>query len=169
VSATELATLLAATTSMPATVPDSTFAPVPYPIVFDVDGLPPGAYRYDGGEHVLAPIREVARESVAAAALLQREHGTGAALLFLVVPLSRWLTVFGDRGYRGAAFSAGWLTDRLYLVAETLDLTYTATGGFAPGVVDELLGLDGCERTAFFAFAVGGKRASAARENRSRM
>jgi len=161
-SASELATLLAATTSMPAMVADSTFAPVPYPIVFDVDGIPAGAYRYDGGGHVLAPIREVTRETVAETALLQREHGTGAAILFLVVPLSRWLTRFGDRGYRGAAFSAGWLTDRLYLVAETLGLTYTATGGFAPGVVDELLGIDGCEQTAFFAFAVGGKRRSAA-------
>jgi SagB-type dehydrogenase family enzyme len=161
VSSLALATLLAAASRVPTMIPDATFAATIYPVVFGVDDVPAGAYRYDHDTHALIPIRDIEREAVAATALLQHEHSTGAALLFLVVPLSRWLATFGDRGYRGAAFTAGWLTDRLYLVAETLGLTYTATGGFAPAVIDELLAIDGTERTTFFAFAVGGARATA--------
>jgi len=156
--AATLAALLAAVDDTPGLMPDASFAPVLHPAIFAVDAVPAGTYRYARDAHALLPIRDVTRETVARAALLQHEHGTGAAVLFLVMPLSRWLLTYGDRGYRGAAFAAGAWTDRLYLVAETLGLTYTATGGFAPSVVDDLLGLDGCERTAFFAFAVGGPR-----------
>ena len=162
-----LATLLAAASGIPPMIPDATFAAVIYPIVFAIEGIPGGAYRYAHHEHALVPICDVDRQTVAETAILQHEHSTGVALLFLVVPLSHWLMTFGDRGYRGAAFAAGWLTDRLYLVAETLGLTYTATGAFAPAIIDELLTIDGCERTAFFAFAVGGERRAAFPDARS--
>jgi SagB-type dehydrogenase family enzyme len=169
VGSSELGTLLAWATAAAEDClvsPDLTFRPAIYPIVLAIDAIPTGAYRYVPDLHALAPIRAVDRHTVGETAILQHEHRTGTALLFLVVPLSRWLATFGDRGYRGAAFAAGWLTDRLYLVAETLGLTYTATGGFAPAVIDELLGLDGCERTAFFAFAIGGPRYQDSRSQR---
>lgn len=162
--AATLGTLLAAAAARPAGLADATLDPLLFPVIFDVDGVPPGAHRYDRGEHRLAPIGPASRARMAETAILQREHAMGAAVLFLVVPIGRWLVAFGDRGYRGAAFAAGWLTDRLYLVAETLGLTYTATGGFAPAVVDEVLGLDGRDHTAFFAFAVGGHRQPTSRE-----
>jgi hypothetical protein len=97
--------------------------------------------------------RDAGREDL----LLQREHGDGAAILFIAVPMALWLHHFGDRGYRGAALQVGYLTDRLYLAAETLGLTYTASGGFAPARADQLLDLDGYHHTTMFSFVVGAR------------
>ena len=81
-------------------IPDATFAPVIYPIIFAIEGITGGAYRYAHNEHALVPIRDVDRQTVADTAILQHEHSTGVALLFLVVPLSHWLVTFGDRANR---------------------------------------------------------------------
>jgi SagB-type dehydrogenase family enzyme len=126
--------------------------------VHDVTDVPPGSYRYDPERHALLPVAEVDWGATRENLLLQHEHGEGAVVLFFVVPLAQWLHRFGDRGYRGAALQVGYLTDRLYLDAEALGLTYTASGGFAQARADQLLGLDGYHHTAVFAFVVGGPR-----------
>jgi SagB-type dehydrogenase family enzyme len=151
------ATLLAATAvPLPQSLqPNLAMSPIVCPVVFNVEGIQSAAYRYLHTEHILLPIRTIEREVVCAQVLSQREHGSGAAILFLVVPLARWLLEFGDRGYRGVALQIGWITDRLYLVAEMLGLTYTASGAFAPARADELLGLDGYHHTCFFSFVLG--------------
>jgi SagB-type dehydrogenase family enzyme len=153
-------TLLAATAEpLPQPLlPDSAMVPIVCPVVFNVEGLPSAAYRYIPGEHMLISIRTIQREFMRNEVLLQWEHGSGAAVLFLVVPMARWLHAFGDRGYRGVAFQIGWLSDRLYLVAESLRLTYTASGGFSPAMADRLLGLDGYHYTSLFSFVVGGPK-----------
>lgn len=154
------ATLLKATAEgMPkAFLPAPEMEPILFPLVFSVEGLSPGVYRYLPCKHALVAVRPVQPDVVSEDVLLQREHGNGAALLFLVVPMARWLHIFGDRGYRGAAFQAGWLSDRLYLVAENLGLTYAASGGFAAAAADALLKLDGYHYTPLLLFVVGGPR-----------
>lgn len=152
---------LLAATAMPlpqSLLPDSAMIPIVCPVVFNVEGISPAAYRYVPGDHTLIPICTIQREIVRDEVLLQWEHGNGAAILFLVVPLAHWLHAFGDRGYRGMAFQIGWISDRLYLVAEMLRLTYTASGGFAPAMVDKILGLDGYHYTSLFSFVVGGPK-----------
>lgn len=163
VSQRAFATLLAATAAaLPAPMlPYAGLAPVLFPVVFDVAGVPPAAYRYVPAGHRLVPLRKIEREAFADEFLLQTEHGSGSAVLFMAAPLSRWLHRFGDRGYRAANFQIGYISDRLYLLAETLGLTYTSSGGFAPAGVDELLGLDGYHLTTLFSFVVGGPRATA--------
>ncbi|AUX47690.1 hypothetical protein SOCE26_092140 [Sorangium cellulosum] len=141
---------------------DAKLAPHVCPVVFDVEGIAPGAYRYRPDVHALEALGPADRAAVRDDVLLQWEHGGAAALLFLVVPLASWLRRYGDRGYRAAAMSAGWVADRLYVAAEHLGLTYSASGGFAPAKADELFGLDRVERTCFFAFVVGGARRRAA-------
>jgi SagB-type dehydrogenase family enzyme len=140
-------------------LPRAELSPVVFLVVFDVEGLPPSACRYVSAEHRLLRLREVEREAFTAEFLLQAEHGSGSAILFLVAPLSSWLRHFGDRGYRAANFQIGFLSDRLYLLAETLGLTYSSSGGFAPASVDELFGLDGYHFTTLFSFVIGGPRA----------
>jgi SagB-type dehydrogenase family enzyme len=157
---TELGALLsAAATPLPLyLLPHPGLEPVMFPLVFALDGVPPGAYRYAPESAALLPVRSIQREVVRDALLLQKDHGASAAIVFLVVPMARWLHHFGDRGYRGAALQVGYLTDRLYLAAEELGLTYTASGGFTPTRTDELLGLDGYHHTTMFSFVVGGQR-----------
>src|SRR2546425_1142285 len=65
-----LATLLAAASSVPPMIPDATFAPVIYPIIFAIEGITGGAYRYAHNEHALVPIRDVDRQTVADTAIL---------------------------------------------------------------------------------------------------
>lgn len=157
---TEIAALLSAATAPLPTylLPHPALKPVVFALVFDLDGVPPAAYRYASESRQLLPIRSIQRESVRDALLLQKDHGAGAAILLLAVPMARWLHDFGDRGYRGASLQVGYLTDRLYLAAETLGLTYTASGGFTATRTDELLGLDGYHYTTMFSFVVGGRR-----------
>jgi SagB-type dehydrogenase family enzyme len=155
----ELSTLLNVTAqALPrALLPLPVLGPIVFPLVFDVEGVPSGVYRYEPAQQVILPIRMVQRDAVREDLLLQREHGDGAAILFMVVPMALWLHHFGDRGYRGAALQMGYLTDRLYLAAETLGLTYTASGGFAPALADQLLDLDGYHHTTMFSFVVGAR------------
>lgn len=160
-SATSFSTLLGVTAeALPhALLPHPLLGPAVFPLIFDVEGIPPGAYRYEPGQRAVAPVQTVRREAVREDLLLQREHGDGSAIIFIAVPMARWLHHFGDRGYRGATLQVGYLTDRLYLAAETLGLTYTASGGFAPARADLLLGLDGYHHTTMFSFVVGARRA----------
>jgi SagB-type dehydrogenase family enzyme len=156
----ELSTLLAATAApLPHVLLHSPLlGPIVFPLVFDVEDIPPGVYRYVPAQHVILPVRSIQRNAVRDVLLLQREHGEGAAILFIVVPMAEWLHHLGDRGYRGAALQVGYLTDRLYLAAETLGLTYTASGGFAPARADELLDLDSYHYTTMFSFVIGARR-----------
>lgn len=155
----ELSTLLNVTAeALPrALLPLPMLGPIVFPLVFEVEGVPSGVYRYEPAQQVILPVRMVQRDAVREDLLLQREHGDGAAILFIVVPMALWLHHFGDRGYRGAALQVGYLTDRLYLAAETLGLAYTASGGFAPARADQLLDLDGYHHTTMFSFVVGAR------------
>jgi SagB-type dehydrogenase family enzyme len=156
----ELGMLLTATTAKlpPRLLPNPALAPTVFPLVFDVEGLPPAAYRYVPERHEVLRVRSIERNAVRDSLLLQKDHGEAAAILFLVVPMARWLHDFGDRGYRGAALQVGYLIDRLYLTAESMRLTYTASGGFTPVLADELLDVDGYQRTTMFSFVVGSER-----------
>lgn len=124
-------------------------------VALDVPSLESGVYRYDEPHHRLLPIRSVAREYVRQEVLLQYDQGDAAALLFVVTPLAGWLLAQGDRGYRAAMMSLGWVVDSLYLRAEQLYLRYSATGGFALARANALLHLDGHQHTTALAFAVG--------------
>jgi SagB-type dehydrogenase family enzyme len=124
-------------------------------LLFSVDGFEEGAYRYLPAGHALVPVAPLEREAARHDLLLQSDHADAAAIILHVVPLARWLHLYGDQGYRIAVLQAGWVSDRLYLRAEALRLRYTASGGFAPVVVDSLLGMHGYGLTALFGFVVG--------------
>lgn len=132
--------------------------PVVFPVVFDFEGVAPGAYRHDPVTRQLLPVAAIERGRMREDVLLQWDHGGGAAIFFLAVPMARILHAYGDRGYKHALMSLGFVSDRLYLFAEHLGLTYTVTAGFAYTTVDELLGLDGYHYTVPFSFIVGGPR-----------
>jgi nitroreductase len=89
---------------------------------------------------------------------MQQEHQSASAVLIFAAPMSAWLAREGERGYRAIALQIGMMTDTLYLAAEALHLTYTASGGFPPASIDAALGLDGVTHAAFFSFVIGGPR-----------
>jgi SagB-type dehydrogenase family enzyme len=159
ISAVDLSTLLDAST---AELPHSLQrAGIPRPrvvaLVRQVTGIAPGCYYYEPLENLLIP-HNVVDGASDRPMMLQDEHQHAAVILIFIAPLAGWLHEAGDRGYRAIALSIGYLTDRLYLVAEALRLSYTASGGFSPPMVDRMLGLDGYHEAAFFSFVVSGAR-----------
>jgi SagB-type dehydrogenase family enzyme len=160
IDAAQLAALLGAfETRLPAELlPAPSLATLAFPVVLSVRGVPSAAYRYDAKTRRLLPIRAIERADFSRNVLLQWEHGLAAAVIFFVAPLSAWLSRCGDRGYRAAMLQAGWIADRSYLTAESLGLSYSASGGFAPVAADQLFSLDGYAFTALFSFVVGGER-----------
>lgn len=142
---------------LPAAAPSAgtELAPVLFPLVFAVDGVPVGAYRYAPSSHTLLHVASLTREEARRDLLSQHDHADAAVVILQATPLTRWLQVHGDAGYRFAIVQNGWLSDRLYLRAEALGLRYTASGGFAPCVAASWLGLHELGLEAVFAFVVG--------------
>jgi SagB-type dehydrogenase family enzyme len=156
--AARLAAVLEACVPPPETPRD--LEPLLCPIVLDVDGVAPGAYRFDRETRSLVLARAIDRDDFCDRVLLQSDQRDASVIVFLVAPLAAWLRREGDAGYRSALVAVGWMTDQLYLLAELAGTAYTATGGFAPALVDDLLGADGAEWASLFAFALSADRAS---------
>lgn len=89
-----------------------------YVTVHTVDGLAPGAYVYQRGEHVLELLKagDFRKES-AFLSLDQALGGTSSATVFFLADLRIVLDRFGNRGYRLANLEAGLVGGRLYLAA----------------------------------------------------
>ncbi len=132
-------------------------SPAIIPILWNVAGIPAGAFRYCSEDRRLLPIPTNDSPSRLQVLFTQREHQSASAALVFLAPMSAWLTR-GERGYRAAALQIGMITDAIYLAAEAVGLTYSASGGFPPASMDAALGLDGVAYTAFFSFVIGGLR-----------
>ncbi len=86
--------------------------------VHAVDGVAPGAYRYQRDAHALRLLRAGAvREASAFLALEQALGGASSATVFFLADLAAVLERWGNRGYRVANLEAGLIGGRLYLAA----------------------------------------------------
>ena len=154
-----LSLFLDSTPSLPqALCPAKALEPSIYPVVFSIESIASGIYHYRADGHGLDLLGKVEREDFRKRYLLQHEHGDAAFMLMVSVPIKAWLEHYGDRGYRNAMMSAGFLTDQWYMLAEYFKLSYTAAGGFSPGQIDPLLGLEQGQDTVCLSFVVGAQR-----------
>jgi SagB-type dehydrogenase family enzyme len=91
-----------------------------------VDGIGPGAYRYDRRRHGLVPSRGAhAVPALVRAALnpaLAEECRDASLTLAPIGDASAWLAAFGDRGYRMQTITAGIVAQRVCLAAAALGL-----------------------------------------------
>jgi SagB-type dehydrogenase family enzyme len=136
-------------------MPSPKFSPEIFLVALNVTDIPAGVYRYDISSHTLKYIRPADRSYIRSRIFFQPEHADGAAVVFIAGAMATWLNTFGDKGYRAALFQAGWLSDRLYLIAEHLRLQYTSSGSFSPWSVDRFLEIDGYQYTTLFSFVIG--------------
>jgi SagB-type dehydrogenase family enzyme len=92
-----------------------------YLVVNAVQGLAPGAYRYDAGTHGLERLAEGDfRRQSAFLTLEQPLGGEAAAVIYFLAPLNDVLATSGDRGYRLVNLEAGIAGGRAYLAAYAL-------------------------------------------------
>ena len=109
-------------------------------IVNDVEGLPPGAYRYNAARHCLVQIRDGDLRTWAAyLSLEQRLCGNAAASIFLLADLERLAAQDGERAYRRAHIEAGLRGEFVYLAGRALGWGCSGIGAFYDDQVAEFL------------------------------
>jgi SagB-type dehydrogenase family enzyme len=87
-------------------------------IVNAVDGIAAGAYRYWPAPHALELLSAGDYRTQSAYLCLEQPlGGDAAAVVYVLAPLDRLLTAYGNRGYRLANLEAGVVGGRAYLAA----------------------------------------------------
>jgi hypothetical protein len=125
----------------------------PYLIANRVEGLESGAYRFDGGLHLLAT-GDFAGE--AGYLCLEQQLGHDAAAThFLMADLGDVFDRFGDRGYRLAQLEAGVVAGRMYLGAEAHRLGATGLTFYDDDVTRFFVAAGGAPRSCMLVLAVG--------------
>jgi len=150
VPAAELADVLAAAAGpIPA---DVLPAGETYLIANAVDGLSPGAYRFDAPDGFRLLRSGDFRRQAAYLCLEQPLGGLAAATHFLLTDLERMLAALGNRGYRAAQLEAGIRAGRMYLRAVALGMAATAST-FYDDDVTRFFGVD--DKETMLALAAG--------------
>ncbi|MHC5209137.1 MAG: SagB/ThcOx family dehydrogenase [Planctomycetota bacterium] len=129
-----------------------------YCYVHGVDSVPPGCYRYRGGDGppALVPIRLGDVRSAAAGLSLGQELAGHAICAFsMIADLGRGAAAFGNRAYRHAHVEAGMLGQGLYLAATARGLDATGIGAFFDDDVHRWLGLVGPDRQVIYHHSIG--------------
>ncbi len=127
-----------------------------YVMVNNVEGLEAGIYYYDVPGHKLLMIKEGDRaEEASAAALGQQSLAKSGAVIFLTAVLERTRWKYRQRAYRYIYMDAGHIGQNICLAAESLGLGACPIGAFYDEEFDGVLGVDGTDETAIYAFTVG--------------
>jgi SagB-type dehydrogenase family enzyme len=125
-----------------------------------VDGLEPGAWRYDSAAHALrlrvqhdTGLRRRAR----AAALDQDVIGDAAAMFMLSIDRAAFAADAAGpaRGYRHALIETGLVGERVYLAADARGLAACAVGAFYDDEAAELAGVDPAREWVIHFAAIG--------------
>ncbi len=115
-----------------------------YAIVFRVEALAPGIYRYLPVPHALEPLRtDDVRAALVYAALGQSAVREAASVLVETGIVGRLQPRYGDRSLRYLLIEAGHVAQNVYLEATALGLGCCVLGAFLDDGVGSLLGIDG--------------------------
>jgi SagB-type dehydrogenase family enzyme len=127
-----------------------------YPVVHNVDGVPPGVYHYGVREHALATVRTGDfRQAVVRQGLLQEFLAAANVVLFLTVIFQRMRFKYQDRTYRYGLIEAGHVGQNAYLAATSMGLGACGVGAFLDDEMNRMLGVDGREEAAVYMLSVG--------------
>jgi putative peptide maturation dehydrogenase len=120
-----------------------------YPFLLNVDGVPPGLYRYDSRDHVLERLASVdstaGRELAARFVCGQTFFADAHALVVLAVRFERafWKYRNHPKALAAVLMDAAHLSQTLYLVCTELGLGAFVTAAVNNADIDDRLGLDG--------------------------
>jgi SagB-type dehydrogenase family enzyme len=127
-----------------------------YPVIFNVEGVPPGAYHYAIRPHRLELVRPGSfRQEVFQAAVSQEMIQRAALVLVLTGLFERVQWKYVDRSYRYLLLEAGHLGQNVYLVATALGLGPCGIGAYFDDDLNRLLGIDGRNEVTVYLMAIG--------------
>ena len=128
-----------------------------YVLAANIEGLPPGAYRYDIDTRELIDLRIAVGAKIIAAMLASKggmENGAAAVVLSAPLDPHAW-RAGSDRHYREALIDAGHIGQTFSLAAAALELAPITTPSFNEKAVVELLGIDAESEAPVYVAAVG--------------
>lgn len=112
----------------------------------EVEGLPPGVYRYEPERHALRSMASGdRREPLARAALGQSWVAAAPAALVIAAEYSRTTGKYGERGRRYVHMEVGHAAQNVYLQAEALGMGTTMVGAFDERQVADVVGMASSE------------------------
>jgi putative peptide maturation dehydrogenase len=132
-----------------------------YPLVLNVEGLPPGFYHYETGAHALALLRPMdepaARELASALTIGQAYFAQAQALVFHIARVDRhhWKYRRHAKAYKALLMDSGHLSQTFYLLAAERGLGAFFTAAINDGDLGELLQLDPGREIAIGANGLG--------------
>lgn len=128
-----------------------------YVLVNNVEGVPPGLYRYLAIEHLLAQVSAepgIADNIFHACLYQQFAKKNAVTIIWTAVPY-RMTWRYSERGYRYLFLDAGHACQNLYLGAEAVGCGVCAIGAFDDEAMNQLLGLDGESQFVIYIATVG--------------
>ena len=127
-----------------------------YPLVFNVDGCPPGVYHYAIVDHALEILSpRPCRADFVRTTSYQDLASTAAVMIVITAVFPRTLSKYLFRGLRFLLNDVGALLQNLYLAGTALGLGTCAIGGFFDDEVGRLVGIDNVDENVVICFAAG--------------
>ena len=127
-----------------------------YLAVRNVSGLDAGIYHYEVPETQLALLHTGDVSQRLTDICCGQAYGEEAALTVLIsAVVQRTTRKYGDRGYRYVLIDLGHVAQNLYLSCTALDLSMVPTCAFYDDAAAHLLGIDGCDESAFYIGFIG--------------
>jgi len=129
-----------------------------YPIIFTGSDVKPGLYHYrpdKGGIEFLKEgmFNEELIKIITAEPYVQMKKASAVFLITSVV--QRTMLKYKDRGYRFILMEAGFASEHLSLIAESIGLGSCMIGGFIDDAVNDFLEIDGLTETILNVIVVG--------------
>jgi SagB-type dehydrogenase family enzyme len=128
-----------------------------YVVALHVDGLEPSISHYNPFRHTLEVLGPADRTHVRDVLVDPTLADATAALIVVTALFWRSRFKYGSRGYRFALLEAGHLVQNAVLAATSLGVQALPLGGFYDRRVDVLVGADGLDEAAVYAFLLGGR------------
>lgn len=128
-----------------------------YPVLFNVQGIEPGAYHYDVREHALESVHLGAHQKALWEYSFRQDLVLQASFMFILTAIpGRLQWKYGERAYRHLLLEAGHIAENIYLAGTGADIGICTIGGFQDDQIAQLLFVDGVQEFPIYLIA-GGK------------
>ena len=113
-----------------------------YVVIGNINGIPPGIYKYHPKTHQLGRVKEGDHRHDLASAALGQDWMTGAPCIVVIGGVYRRTEAkYGERAARYVQIEVGHAVENICLQAVALDLGSTMVGAFNDGKVKDVVGM----------------------------
>ena len=128
-----------------------------YVFLKNVEGIPPGLYRFLTIEHQLLEINTSLElsDNITHACLGQNMIKESAVTFIWVAVVNRMKWRYGERGYRYMYLDAGHVCQNLYLCVEAIKCGTCAIAAFDDDEMNQIIGLNGKDEFVIYLATVG--------------